>query len=158
MSNPNPPAERPMILESDPWAEENPYEVLDVPRDSDRTRIKSAYRSIQKRAKRGDSTWTAAQVANESLTKPRKRLLVDLFVVAEKRLYEEIVRRYGEIGFDAVPKDLAPLLLRSTDLEWGRITDDFSVPETPRVVFSRLQPAVTQSDVDVVMFGVAPRS
>ena len=157
MAIPVSPPDRPMNLENDPYGDDNPYEVLDVPRDADRARIKAAYRALQKRAKRGDATWMKAQVANEALTKPKKRLLVDLFVIDEKKRYAEIVKRYGEISFEAVPKDLTPLLLRATDLEWGDLAADFAVPVSPRIVFSRLQATLPDSDEATVPFGSSPR-
>jgi len=148
--------ERSLELENDPYSEEDPYQVLGVARDADRAKIKAAYRNLQKRARRGDDVWTKAQVANESLTKPKKRLLVDLFVLSELRLYDEIVRRYGEVSFEAVPRDLAPLLLRVSDLEWGSMTDDFSVPDLPRIVFSRLSPRPLETDEEIVTLGALP--
>lgn len=147
-------ADQPMQLENDPYASESPYDVLGVDRDDDRSKIKSAYRAIQKRARRGDELWTKAQVANEGLTKPKKRLLVDLFIVLERRAWDEIVRRYGDLSFEIVPSNLAPLLLRATDVEWGTVTDDFAQPAVPKVTFVRTIPGPPDADEDVVRFGL----
>ena len=129
------------IFSNDPFAEENPYEVLGLDRNADRAKIKSSYRAIQKRAKRGEETWMKAQLANEALTKPRKRLAIDLFTVRETRLHQEIVRRYGELRFELVPRDIVPQLMQASDLEWGDPTGDFAVPQVPRVIFETMMPA-----------------
>lgn len=135
---------------SDPFAGENPYEVLGLDRNADRAKIKSSYRAIQKRAKRGDETWINAQIANEALTKPRKRLEIDLFTVHETRLYQEIVRRYSEVRFDLVPEDIVPQLMQASDLEWGDPTAEFHVPAVPRVSFESMMPAPPREDELVV--------
>jgi hypothetical protein len=149
----NPQAARPLVLENDPFAEGNPYEVLGVPRDADRSEIKSAYRALQKKAKRGDEIWTKAQLANEALTKPKRRLLVDLFVIDEKREYDELVRQYGEVSFEAVPKDPLPLLLGVSDLEWGTLEEHFRSVPVPRIAFHSMTPEPAESDLEVVPFG-----
>lgn len=135
---------------NDPFAEENPYDVLGLDRNADRAKIKSSYRALQKRAKRGDETWMKAQIANEALTKPRKRLAIDLFTVYETRLHQEIVRRYSEVRFDLVPKDIVPQLMQASDLEWGDLVEDFEVPSVPRVIFESMMPAPPREDELVV--------
>jgi hypothetical protein len=131
----------PLRFENDPWAEGDPYELLGLPPGASRADVKSAYRALQKRSKRGDAAWTAAQVANERLTKPKSRLELDLFTLSEERKWEELVRLYAEVSFDLLPKDLAPLLAHAADAEWVDPLADFSVPPSPKLRFEPIDTA-----------------
>ena len=127
-------------LSGDPFAEENPYTVLGVDRSADRSIVKKAYRALQRKAKRGDQLWMKIQHANESLTKPAKRLKTDLFVVYERKMYNEIQRRYRDVSFDLVPEDLTPSLVAVSDLSWGETEDCFELPAVPKVEFEEMVP------------------
>lgn len=127
-------------LSGDPFAEENPYSVLGVDRSADRSVVKKAYRALQRKAKRGDELWMKIQHANESLTKPAKRLKTDLFVVYERKLYNEIQKRYGDVSFDLVPEDLTPALVAVSDLSWAETADCFELPEVPKTEFEEMVP------------------
>jgi hypothetical protein len=132
-----------------PPAPASPYEILGVDRDTDAAGLRSALRSLLRRA-RTDEERQKARAAFEALTRPRTRLTLDLFTPRETRLYDEIVRRYGTVRFELVPDDLAPLLMHASDVEWGDPFTDFDVPDVPNVVFENMLPAPPRGDELVV--------
>ena len=138
MSRNKGPAADPIRFENDPWAEGDPFEQLGLPPGASRADVKAAYRALQKKARRGDELWTKAQVANERLTKPKSRLEVDFFTLAEERKWEELVRLYGDVSFDLVPKDLSPLFVNACGPASGDPVEDFSVPAAPKLRFEPL--------------------
>lgn len=132
-----------------PGAGERPYDVLGVGRDSDSAGLRSAFRSRMRHAE-NDEESEKVRVAFDALSRPRTRLMLDLFTPRESRLYDEIVRRYGAVRFELPPDDLAPLLMRASDVEWGEPFADFEVPEVPRVVFESMLPSPPRGDELVV--------
>jgi hypothetical protein len=133
----------------DPIAGPSPYEILGVDRDADTAGLRSALRSLLRRAET-EQEREKAKAAFDALTHPRTRLTLDLFTPRESRLYDDIVRRYSSVRFELVPDDVAPLLLQASDIEWGEPFTDFEVPEVPKVVFENMLPAPPRGDELVV--------
>lgn len=136
-------------LQGDPFAGESPYAILGVDRDSDDAGIRSAFRARLRRAVDEGERQTVRD-AHEALARPRSRLLHDLFAPRDTRLHEEIVRRYGAVGFELEPNDSSTLLMHASDLAWGDPVGDFEVPDVPKVVFESMLPAPPRGDELVV--------
>ncbi|MFA6955095.1 MAG: hypothetical protein WC538_04400 [Thermoanaerobaculia bacterium] len=132
-----------------PIAGQSPYDILGVDRDADAAGLRSALRSLLRRAGT-DQEREMAEAAFDALTRPRVRLTLDLFAPRESRLYDEIVRRYASVRFELVPDDVAPLLMQASDMECGEPFTDFEVPDVPRVVFENMLPAPPRGDELVV--------
>ncbi|MBI2213773.1 MAG: hypothetical protein HYU52_09010 [Acidobacteria bacterium] len=136
-------------LAGDPFAGDNPYTVLGVDRESDIAGIRAAYRA-KLRQTENERERQLLHDAFETLTRPRSRLLRDLFAPRESRRHEQIMLRYGAVRFELEPHDVSSLLMHASDLEWGGAASQLEVPRVPKVVFESMLPSPPRGDELVV--------
>lgn len=90
-----------MIVGQSPYPEDHPYELLEIPQDADRKAVNTAYRAKMKSIKMQDERFQKVQQAKEALTKPAKRMLVDLLLPARSGDREAVIAEYGAETFAA---------------------------------------------------------
>jgi DnaJ-class molecular chaperone len=134
---------------ADPFDGASPYEILGVDRDADLAAIRSAFRRLTRNAADAEARHRLAG-AFDALTRPRRRLMLDLLTPAIEGQHMEIVRRYGSVRMETSAGNVAIPMMEASDLGRGDLTADFEVPDVPRVVFESMLPAPLRGDELVV--------
>lgn len=84
-----------MILGTTPFADLDPYDVLDLPQDADKREVNRVYREKMRGLSMNDKRYQDVQHAKETLTKAKKRLRADLFHVPTTGWLRELERRFA---------------------------------------------------------------
>ena len=109
-----------MILGNTPFADLDPYDVLDVSQEADKREVNRVYRERMRGLSMQDKRYQDVQHAKEMLTKAKKRLRADIFHVPQTGWRHELERRFAGQRLDmgvAEVEEVALVLSDCTDPE-----------------------------------------
>ena len=118
-----------MILQQDPYPEHDPYDVLGVPRHADKKAVSRANREKMKDVDRNHPMYQRLQEAKESLTKAKRRMLVDLQTWSSTGWLAELDERFRNRTLDISISFTPAIACLFTDLDNPRFADDFVAPK-----------------------------
>lgn len=107
-----------MIHGTTPFADLDPYDVLDLPQSADKREVNRVYRDRMRGLSMQDKRYQDVQHAKEMLSKPKKRLRADIFHVPTTGWLAELERRFAGQKLDlevAAVHEIALALSESTD-------------------------------------------
>jgi hypothetical protein len=129
-----------VILNENPYPEHDPYEILGVPRDADKKAVARANREKMRDLDRNDPLYQRCQEAKETLSKPRRRMRVDLCTGSTTGWLADLDERFWGRSLDVDLAFTPEIACLFSDLDNPAAADDFIAPKLLQPKLSIVEP------------------